>query len=53
MSAVESCHHGDVVIILPGNYSVSSSIFIPDSITIEGTKAPPTLGEVGGARAVS
>ncbi|XP_024151482.1 SHC SH2 domain-binding protein 1 isoform X2 [Oryzias melastigma] len=40
VSAVESCHHGDVVIILPGNYSVSSSIFIPDSITIEGFGFP-------------
>uniref|UniRef100_A0A3P9L295 SHC SH2-domain binding protein 1 n=1 Tax=Oryzias latipes TaxID=8090 RepID=A0A3P9L295_ORYLA len=40
VSAVDSCHHGDVVIILPGNYSVSSSIFIPDSITIEGFGFP-------------
>lgn len=33
---MESCHQGDVVIVLPGVYSVTSSIFIPDSITIEG-----------------
>ncbi|KAF3686970.1 SHC SH2 domain-binding protein 1 -like protein B [Channa argus] len=40
LSAVESCHEGDVVIVLPGVYSVSSSIFIPDSITIEGFGFP-------------
>ncbi|XP_029000910.1 SHC SH2 domain-binding protein 1 [Betta splendens] len=40
VSAVESCHEGDVVIVLPGLYSVSSSIIIPDSITIEGFGFP-------------
>ncbi|KAK2853429.1 hypothetical protein Q5P01_006090 [Channa striata] len=40
VSAVESCHEGDVVIILPGVYNVSSSIVIPDSITIEGFGFP-------------
>lgn len=36
VSAVESYHQDDVVIILPGVYSVSSTIVLPDSITIEG-----------------
>lgn len=40
VSAVDSCHQGDVVIVLPGIYSVSSSIFLPDSITIEGFGLP-------------
>ncbi|XP_041792091.1 SHC SH2 domain-binding protein 1 isoform X2 [Chelmon rostratus] len=40
ISAVDSCHQGDVVIVLPGSYSVSSSIFLPDSITIEGFGLP-------------
>ncbi|XP_075947012.1 SHC SH2 domain-binding protein 1 isoform X2 [Anarhichas minor] len=40
VSAVERCHQGDVVIVLPGIYSVSSSIFLPDSITIEGFGLP-------------
>ncbi|XP_068173936.1 SHC SH2 domain-binding protein 1 isoform X2 [Antennarius striatus] len=40
VSAVESCHDGDVVFILPGSYSVSSSIFLPDSVTIEGFGLP-------------
>uniref|UniRef100_A0A7N6BCR9 Right handed beta helix domain-containing protein n=1 Tax=Anabas testudineus TaxID=64144 RepID=A0A7N6BCR9_ANATE len=40
VSAVESCREGDVVIVLPGVYSVTSSIFIPDSITIEGFGFP-------------
>nr|XP_046267827.1 SHC SH2 domain-binding protein 1 isoform X1 [Scatophagus argus] len=40
ISAVDSCHHGDVVIVLPGIYSVSSSIFLPDSVTIEGFGLP-------------
>ncbi|XP_053174873.1 SHC SH2 domain-binding protein 1 [Scomber japonicus] len=40
VSAVESCYQGDVVIILPGNYSVTSSIFLPDSISIEGFGLP-------------
>ncbi|XP_047218488.1 SHC SH2 domain-binding protein 1 isoform X1 [Girardinichthys multiradiatus] len=38
--AVDACHQGDIVIVLPGTYSVSSSIFIPDSITIEGFGFP-------------
>ncbi|XP_041837577.1 SHC SH2 domain-binding protein 1 isoform X2 [Melanotaenia boesemani] len=38
--AVDACYQGDVVIVLPGTYSVSSSIFIPDSITIEGFGFP-------------
>ncbi|XP_068586650.1 SHC SH2 domain-binding protein 1 isoform X2 [Cebidichthys violaceus] len=40
VSAVERCHQGDVVIVLPGIYIVSSSIFLPDSITIEGFGLP-------------
>ncbi|XP_040886154.1 SHC SH2 domain-binding protein 1 [Toxotes jaculatrix] len=40
VSAVDSCHQGDLVIVLPGVYSVKSSIFIPDSITIEGFGFP-------------
>ncbi|XP_070820170.1 SHC SH2 domain-binding protein 1 [Chaetodon trifascialis] len=40
ISAVDSCHQGDVVIVLPGIYSVTSSIFIPDSITMEGFGLP-------------
>uniref|UniRef100_UPI0037E760C8 SHC SH2 domain-binding protein 1 n=1 Tax=Semicossyphus pulcher TaxID=241346 RepID=UPI0037E760C8 len=40
VSAVDSCHQGDVVIVLPGVYSVSSSIFIPDSISVEGFGLP-------------
>ncbi|XP_056230473.1 SHC SH2 domain-binding protein 1 isoform X2 [Seriola aureovittata] len=40
VSALDSCHQGDVVIILPGIYSVNSSIFIPDSITVEGFGFP-------------
>ncbi|XP_072237167.1 SHC SH2 domain-binding protein 1 [Leuresthes tenuis] len=40
VSAVDACHQGDVVILLPGIYCVSSSIFIPDSITIEGFGFP-------------
>ncbi|XP_014855717.1 PREDICTED: SHC SH2 domain-binding protein 1 [Poecilia mexicana] len=40
VSAVDSCHQGDMVIILPGTYRVSSSIFIPDSITVEGFGFP-------------
>ncbi|CAG5850759.1 unnamed protein product [Menidia menidia] len=40
VSAVDACHQGDVVIVLPGVYSVSSSIIIPDSITIEGFGFP-------------
>ncbi|CAK6961987.1 SHC SH2 domain-binding protein 1 [Scomber scombrus] len=40
VSAVDSCYQGDVVIILPGNYSVTSSIFLPDSISIEGFGLP-------------
>uniref|UniRef100_A0A8C9ZYK1 SHC SH2-domain binding protein 1 n=1 Tax=Sander lucioperca TaxID=283035 RepID=A0A8C9ZYK1_SANLU len=40
VSAVEKCHQGDMVIVLPGIYSVSSSIFLPDSITVEGFGLP-------------
>ncbi|XP_012717093.2 SHC SH2 domain-binding protein 1 isoform X1 [Fundulus heteroclitus] len=40
VSAVDASHQGDTVIVLPGTYSVSSSIFIPDSITIEGFGFP-------------
>ncbi|CAJ1048683.1 SHC SH2 domain-binding protein 1 isoform X1 [Xyrichtys novacula] len=40
VSAVDSCHQGDVVCILPGTYSVTSSICIPDSITVEGFGPP-------------
>ncbi|KAM9366647.1 SHC SH2 domain-binding protein 1 [Symphorus nematophorus] len=40
VSAVDLCHEGDVVIVLPGVYSVSTSIFLPDSITIEGFGLP-------------
>ncbi|XP_047437147.1 SHC SH2 domain-binding protein 1 isoform X2 [Mugil cephalus] len=40
VSAVDLCHQGDVVIVLPGIYSISNSIFIPDSITIEGFGFP-------------
>lgn len=39
-SAVEMCHQGDVVIVLPGIYSISTSICLPDSITIEGFGLP-------------
>ncbi|XP_061593019.1 SHC SH2 domain-binding protein 1 isoform X2 [Cololabis saira] len=40
VSAVESCHEGEAVIILPGIYTVSSSIVIADSISIEGFGDP-------------
>uniref|UniRef100_A0AAQ4NZN5 SHC SH2-domain binding protein 1 n=2 Tax=Gasterosteus aculeatus aculeatus TaxID=481459 RepID=A0AAQ4NZN5_GASAC len=40
VSAVEACYQGDVVIVLPGIYSVSSSIFLPDSISVEGFGLP-------------
>nr|XP_061811335.1 SHC SH2 domain-binding protein 1-like [Nerophis lumbriciformis] len=40
VSAVDSCHQGDMVFILPGVYSVTSSIILPDSITIEGFGLP-------------
>ncbi|XP_070686557.1 SHC SH2 domain-binding protein 1 [Pempheris klunzingeri] len=40
VSAVDSCHQGDVVIVLPGIYNVSNCIFLPDSITIEGFGPP-------------
>uniref|UniRef100_A0AAQ6AB08 Right handed beta helix domain-containing protein n=1 Tax=Amphiprion ocellaris TaxID=80972 RepID=A0AAQ6AB08_AMPOC len=40
VSAVDSCHQGDVVIVLPGIYSVNRSISIPDSITVEGFGFP-------------
>ncbi|XP_029931947.1 SHC SH2 domain-binding protein 1 isoform X2 [Myripristis murdjan] len=38
--AVGSCYQNDIVIILPGHYSVTSSIFLPDSITVEGFGLP-------------
>ncbi|TNM90423.1 hypothetical protein fugu_002712 [Takifugu bimaculatus] len=40
VSAVDSCCQGDTVIILPGLYSVNNSIFLPDSITVEGFGLP-------------
>ncbi|XP_060924497.1 SHC SH2 domain-binding protein 1 [Limanda limanda] len=40
VSALDSCHQGDVVIVLPGIYNVNSSMFIPDSITVEGFGFP-------------
>ncbi|KAM9861039.1 SHC SH2 domain-binding protein 1 [Aulostomus maculatus] len=40
VSAVDSCHCGDMVIILPGTYRVTSCIFLPDSITVEGFGLP-------------
>lgn len=40
VSAVDSCHEGDMVIVLPGVYSVTSSMVLPDSITIEGFGLP-------------
>ncbi|XP_037341630.1 SHC SH2 domain-binding protein 1 [Pungitius pungitius] len=40
VSAVEACYQGDVVVVLPGIYSVSSSIFLPDSISVEGFGLP-------------
>uniref|UniRef100_A0A8C6PCP4 SHC SH2-domain binding protein 1 n=1 Tax=Nothobranchius furzeri TaxID=105023 RepID=A0A8C6PCP4_NOTFU len=43
VSAVDACHQDDVVILLPGRYSVSSSIFIPDSITMEGFGFPDEI----------
>ncbi|XP_029577706.1 SHC SH2 domain-binding protein 1-like [Salmo trutta] len=38
--AVSACYEGDVVIVLPGHYNVSSSISIPDSISVEGFGLP-------------
>lgn len=40
VSAVNSCYQGDVVLVLPGVYSVSSSLFIPDSVSVEGFGPP-------------
>ncbi|KAJ0056714.1 hypothetical protein NL108_012234 [Boleophthalmus pectinirostris] len=40
VSAVDSCHEGDVVIVLPGIFNVTSSINLPDSITVEGFGLP-------------
>lgn len=40
VSAVDSCHEGDVVIVLAGVYNVTSSINLPDSITMEGFGLP-------------
>uniref|UniRef100_A0A8C5G864 Right handed beta helix domain-containing protein n=1 Tax=Gouania willdenowi TaxID=441366 RepID=A0A8C5G864_GOUWI len=39
-SAVDSCYEGDLVLVLPGTYDVSSSISIADSITMEGFGFP-------------
>ncbi|CAL8361787.1 SHC SH2 domain-binding protein 1 isoform X1 [Gadus morhua] len=38
--AVDACFQGDAVLILPGHYSVTSSLLLPDSITIEGFGLP-------------
>lgn len=38
--AVEACFQGDAVLVLPGHYSVTSSVLLPDSITIEGFGLP-------------
>ncbi|XP_053710024.1 SHC SH2 domain-binding protein 1 isoform X1 [Synchiropus splendidus] len=40
VSAVDSCHEGDMVLVLPGVYRVTSSMFLPDSITVEGFGLP-------------
>lgn len=40
ISVLDSWHHSDVVIALPGIYIVSSSIFFPDSITVDGFGLP-------------
>ncbi|KAM3625571.1 uncharacterized protein V6R79_014331 [Siganus canaliculatus] len=40
VSAVNSCHDGDAVIVLPGIYSINSPICLLDSITIEGFGLP-------------
>ncbi|XP_034040285.1 SHC SH2 domain-binding protein 1 isoform X2 [Thalassophryne amazonica] len=40
VQAVDSCHQGDAVVVLPGLYSVTSSICLPDSVTIEGFGLP-------------
>uniref|UniRef100_A0A8C7D6N1 SHC binding and spindle associated 1 n=1 Tax=Oncorhynchus kisutch TaxID=8019 RepID=A0A8C7D6N1_ONCKI len=40
MLAVSACYEGDVVIILQGHYTVTSSISIPDSISVEGFGLP-------------
>lgn len=34
--AVNACYEGDVVIICPGLYSITSSISLVDSIEVEG-----------------
>ncbi|XP_062405785.1 SHC SH2 domain-binding protein 1 [Sardina pilchardus] len=38
--AVSACYEGDVVIVCPGHYNVTSSISIPDSILLEGYGLP-------------
>uniref|UniRef100_A0A8C8H662 Right handed beta helix domain-containing protein n=1 Tax=Oncorhynchus tshawytscha TaxID=74940 RepID=A0A8C8H662_ONCTS len=38
--AVSACYEGDVVTILQGHYTVTSSISIPDSISVEGFGLP-------------
>ncbi|XP_077375491.1 SHC SH2 domain-binding protein 1 [Festucalex cinctus] len=40
VSAADGCHQGDMVFVLPGVYSVTSSILLPDSVTIEGFGPP-------------
>ena len=51
--AVDACFQGDAVLILPGHYSVTSSLLLPDSITIEGKIGniiPLTLRFLGSIR---
>ncbi|KAM9826411.1 SHC SH2 domain-binding protein 1 isoform X1 [Syngnathus typhle] len=40
VSAVDSCHQDDMLFVLPGVYSVTRCILLPDSITIEGYGPP-------------
>ncbi|KAL1007111.1 hypothetical protein UPYG_G00082120 [Umbra pygmaea] len=40
VSAVSACYERDVVVLLPGHYNVTSSISIPDTITLEGFGLP-------------
>ncbi|CAL8352216.1 unnamed protein product [Merluccius merluccius] len=40
VSAVDACFNGDAVLVLPGHYSVTSSMLLCDSITIEGFGLP-------------
>lgn len=50
VSAVDSCYQGDIVIVLPGIYSVRSSIFLPDSITVEGEEPDVAFLNVSGVK---